>query len=196
MIRNGIKPNGASPARRASDRDSAGLIDVTKSRQREDHSTCSFGRSCRGSRNRTTFPTWRVWLTLEICFGRGLLFQLYPQFEFLFRPMYGRVVPVPMPQGGGPAQFARAEVPPRHRSRSYGDPGRARRSGSPSLKYGRHGRGQSRVRSRYGSHRCCGRAGLETCSNVCRQAPGPWPDRPDACDCKLVPVQKPLPYSP
>ena len=72
MIRKGIRPNGASPARRASEGQSAGFMEVMKSRQRDDHSTCSFGASCRGSRMTTTFSTWRVLLTLEFCFEWGV----------------------------------------------------------------------------------------------------------------------------
>lgn len=45
MTRSGINPKGASPASRASERENAGLIDDTKSCQREDHSTCNLGVS-------------------------------------------------------------------------------------------------------------------------------------------------------
>jgi hypothetical protein len=44
MMRSGINPKGASPARRRSERARAGPIDPTNSRQGDDHSTSSLGR--------------------------------------------------------------------------------------------------------------------------------------------------------
>ena len=46
MMRKGMRPNGASPARRASERAKAGPIELTKSCQREDQSTSNLGVAC------------------------------------------------------------------------------------------------------------------------------------------------------
>ena len=45
MMRKGMSPNGASPARRRSERARAGRIEPTNSRQRGDHSTSNLGAS-------------------------------------------------------------------------------------------------------------------------------------------------------
>ncbi len=46
MMRKGIRPNGASPARRASERPIAGPMAVTNSSQREVHAIVNRGGSC------------------------------------------------------------------------------------------------------------------------------------------------------
>src|ERR1700745_2730061 len=92
MIRKGIRPNGASPASRASDRVKAGLMEPTNSSQREDHFTSNFGVA---SRVGTASSSSRVGLMREAeCNPWGGLSQLYRRRRFLFRPPFHTGDPV------------------------------------------------------------------------------------------------------
>src|ERR1051326_3868640 len=67
MIRKGIRPKGASPARRESERESAGLMELRNSSQREDHSTSSLGASwATCAMAGATSSSWRVSITLNL----------------------------------------------------------------------------------------------------------------------------------
>src|ERR1041384_3810225 len=66
MIRKGISPKGASPARRDSDRESAGLMEPRNSSQREDQSTSSLGASRSRTTTGATSSSWRVSSTLNL----------------------------------------------------------------------------------------------------------------------------------
>src|SRR5579864_640055 len=92
MMRKGIRPNGASPASRASERVSAGLMEPTNSSQREDHFTSNFGVA---SRVWTVSSSSRVGLMREADYNPwGGLSQLYRRRRFLFRPPCHTGVPV------------------------------------------------------------------------------------------------------
>src|SRR5215469_2753075 len=106
MMRRGIKPNGASPARRASERLSAGPIELRNSLQREDQSTVSLGESCVST---TLTSSCAVWLIRTGGGPRERLFQFYRRLRFLFRPRYGTEVPEQKRLRGGRGQSARDE---------------------------------------------------------------------------------------
>jgi len=63
MIRNGINPNGASPASRLSEREKAGPSEVTNSRHGDVHSTSSLGAASRSS---TVSSTWSASITTAV----------------------------------------------------------------------------------------------------------------------------------